>query len=512
MSKAASSPTARLLQTSRLFSLPRPLPPPPLQDLTSTGAYRGSDTTTTPYPTHQAITTPRSSLSRGDFGLKRALPAKTTRNTSTPHVKVKAQDTYEHVTEFASAADHTQSREKWLEMGIPIVRRKQRREQAAAEGPMAESVFDDHLDNTDPQALTRANINPHQGLRWNERASQGMKPKERWKFKSPWVAGMQEGEFRKWLMRKIFTQRHEWHDFLRQQEMQAQLVKAQRRAREEGSPLEAEQIAELKTSLIPSDEELGRIQKALRDEHIVNGLSSRLTQLLTEFLDLPPTGAMSMNPAHSPSLRGLVDNFMADTGPPTTHPSAGLSHLRTHAVMDNHPLYGPQKHRSPIEARVVRPRFQSSGTNEHTARLGVGGFVAADPISSTFTQSNAHTMPEPDRMAAQLDPDIEGGNKMWVHPETATIDEKGLVNMSVSRADPEALAVKEGKVDHIHEAKRAGLSGPRVAPASPSMASRPNVQGFDDLVGRDAKSGSIGEEDMAGWMKKALERENGPRA
>ncbi len=108
MSKAATSPTARLLQNSRLFSLPRPLPAPPLEGLSSTGLFRASETATTPYPTLQAITTPRSSLSRGDFGLKRALPAKTTRHTSTPHVRIRAQDTYEHVTEFASAADHTQ--------------------------------------------------------------------------------------------------------------------------------------------------------------------------------------------------------------------------------------------------------------------------------------------------------------------------------------------------------------------------------------------------------------------
>ena len=371
---------------------------------------------------------------------------------------------------------------------------------------MAESVFDDHLDSTNRAVLVQAPTTSYQEQR-RQTTSDEMKPKERWKYKSPWIAGMQEGEFRKWLLSDVKTRMHEWHDFLREQEMLAKLKRARRRARDEGNPLSTEQIETLKDDLIPSDKDLGRIQKALRDDHIVNGLSSRLTHLMTEFLDLPPTGHVNMNPAQSDGLKAQVERFMEDPGPPTTHPSAGLSHLRTHAVMDNHPLHGPQKHRSPIEARVVRPRFQTSGMNEYTARLGVGGFVAADPISSTFTEANAHTMPEPDRMAALLDPDVAGGNKLWVHPETATIDEKGLVNMSVSRADPEALAVKEGKVDHIHEAKRAGLGGPRNPPAMPKS----QVQGFDDLFEKEAKSGSIGAENMADWVKKALGKETAPR-
>ncbi|KAI7149897.1 hypothetical protein KC352_g28834, partial [Hortaea werneckii] len=109
MSKASSSPTARLLQSSRLFSLPRPLPQPHIENITSTGVYRASDSATLPYPTHQAIATTASSRSRGDWGLKRALPKKATQDTSTPHIRVSAQDTPEHITDFGSAADHTQT-------------------------------------------------------------------------------------------------------------------------------------------------------------------------------------------------------------------------------------------------------------------------------------------------------------------------------------------------------------------------------------------------------------------
>ena len=145
MSKAATSPTARLLQSSRLFSLPRPLPQPAYDGLTSTGMYRTSDTATQPYPTLQAIATPASSHSRGDWGLKRPLPGKTTRGSSTPYIRISAQDTVEHITDFGSAADHTQTAAKWRELGVPVLAKQGRSGAKAA----AMSVFEEGADNTE---------------------------------------------------------------------------------------------------------------------------------------------------------------------------------------------------------------------------------------------------------------------------------------------------------------------------------------------------------------------------
>lgn len=65
-----TAPTAQLLRSSRLFSLPPPLPRPKQEDRRGTGVET-SDTAITPYPTYQIITTPGSSRSRGDWGLKR---------------------------------------------------------------------------------------------------------------------------------------------------------------------------------------------------------------------------------------------------------------------------------------------------------------------------------------------------------------------------------------------------------------------------------------------------------
>ena len=70
------SPTANLLRNSRLFSLPNPLPRPVVGETVGAGITKASDSATLPYPTHQAIVTTRSSLARGDWGLKRNLPAR----------------------------------------------------------------------------------------------------------------------------------------------------------------------------------------------------------------------------------------------------------------------------------------------------------------------------------------------------------------------------------------------------------------------------------------------------
>lgn len=151
-----------------------------------------------------------------------------------------------------------------------------------------------------------------------------------------------------------------------------------------------------------------------------------------------------------------------ESTPPSTHPSAGLSYLRTEAVMENHPIHGPQAHRSPILSRVVRPRNAVNGT-DHQAKLGVGGIVTNDPITAQLSARPATRGPnnqspteyDPNAMASTLDPDLEGGNKMWVHPRHAYIDQDGRIRLTVDRARDEAIAVKRDDVQHIHDARAA---------------------------------------------------------
>jgi hypothetical protein len=123
LSRQSLSPTANLLRNSRLFSLPNPLPRPPVSETFGAGITKASDTATLPYPTHQAITTTKSSLARGDWGLKRPLPSRShIIQTSDPVLRVTQLDTIEHVTDFDSAADHVRTRQKWEEMGVPMMK------------------------------------------------------------------------------------------------------------------------------------------------------------------------------------------------------------------------------------------------------------------------------------------------------------------------------------------------------------------------------------------------------
>ncbi|TKA31359.1 hypothetical protein B0A50_02204 [Salinomyces thailandicus] len=523
MSKAANSPTARLLQSSRLFSLPRPLPAPQLENVTSTGVYRSSDTATLPYPTHQAITTPQSSRHRGDWGLKRALPSKATHATSTPHIRVSAQDTAAHITDFGSAADHTQTYAKWREMGVPMLMQPGRN--ADRKQPPL-SPFDDALDNTtETKSRESTQTNPQ--------------PQHRWKYTGPWIAGMQEGTFDLYTQ-QLAKRKPEWREYLKAHVTEQRLTDRRRVAQESGESLTSSDLARLRTELRPNDLELREAEKELRDSHALQGLSSEFTALVSRFLDLPnvrPESSDSHPPVHTSLLRETLKSFASgnspDSAPPSTHPSAGLSYLRTNAVMENHPLHGPQAQRAPVLSRVVRARNAVTGT-EHQAKLGVGGVVASDPLSSSTSFSGRGVPKAPgnekeydaDTMAASIDPDLEGGNKMYVHPKFAHIDENGRVRLTVDRGRDEAIAVKRGNVDHIHESRAATSrgsvpGGSFAAPGTvgnanygfalpqtrreqqvqarrspgygeayrqqPRPASRPEVQGFDQELGQQGQ-------------------------
>lgn len=374
------------------------------------------------------------------------------------------------MTEFASAADHTQTREKWLEMGIPI--RKHTGKSATEISQPPESVFEDYLDNTDPATLSRRQASPQQ----RGRSPEPEVPRQRWKYTAPHIGGIPPGEFQKWLDTTITPgKKAAWKEYLRRHVLRQRLLEASRQARSEGRVLTAADIPKLREKLNPTDQEVEQEQKKLRDYHVMDNLTSDLSQLLTDFLDLPvlPTSTDNV-PARNSRFGDFAKSILAgDKAPPTTHPSAGLSHLRTNAIMDNHPLYGPQKARAPVEARVIHARTQS--IDQNVAILGVGGFVARDSYSSTHG-SNSGTDP-----AKDLDPDLIGGNKVWVHPDHATIDHRGRVNLTTARAGEEPIAVKTGNSETlraIFEKKNSGLLGGGYVSPRPTAA-KSRVEAFD---------------------------------
>ena len=141
------------------------------------------------------------------------------------------------------------------------------------------------------------------------------------------------------------------------------------------------------------------------DEH-------KLHKLVEEYLDLPRT-------------RGSATTSYDKKGPPTTHPSAGLSYLRTGSYTFNHALLGPQEEAAPVQARVVRPQTTATNTKHDRALIGVGGVVAEDDRQSFTRDLTGIT---------GYNPDISGGAKVYIRvPTKASVDSRGKIEISTRR-------------------------------------------------------------------------------
>lgn len=379
MSMRRLSPTANLLRTSRLFSLPSPLPRPS-SDLTASANYE-SDTATLPYPTHAAIETTESSLGRGDWGLKRPLPLKSTIRTSTPTIRIENVDSIDHITDFSSAADHVLTLRKWQELGTPLSMPEEKTKKASAQKEHhPRSVFESQHDNT-----YQDDSDPS---------------KKRWKYRGPWLAGKTEGEFRRYVEKDVRRQRLGFKRFLRERLVEERAVARRREATESGDGFDGPD------SVVVSEEDVEVYARRLRnDEH-------ELHKLVEEYLDLPRD-------------RGAATISYDKKGPPTTHPSAGLSYLRTGSHTYNHPLLGPQEEPAPVQARVIRPQTTASNAKHDRALIGVGGVVAEDDRVSFVRDSTG---------IAGYNPDIPGGAKVYIRlPTRASVNSRGRIDRLTAR-------------------------------------------------------------------------------
>jgi hypothetical protein len=222
MTAARLSPTASLLRNSKLFTLPPSVSLPPVRPSAEAEAY--SDSATTHYPTRAAIETPRSSLHAGDWGLKRALPLKSTTRTSTPTIRLPGHiDSESHVTDFESAADHVVTLKKWQNIDPYLVYKSTPN---SARDWRIEGVFKPNLDNTTetridssrlPETISNtvpAHLQESLQQFWSdqkaEAESRGVDSTSydqpaprtntalrhaRWKYTGPWLAGMTNSEF-----------------------------------------------------------------------------------------------------------------------------------------------------------------------------------------------------------------------------------------------------------------------------------------------------------------------------
>lgn len=404
------SPGGALLRSSRMFALPKPLREPP-----STPGENWSPTATQSYPQHQSITSPFASREKGDWGLKRALPLRQTMATSTPLVRVKQLDTVEKITDYASAADHSLSLEKFGEMriamSIPQPESSMHQARESHDGQL-KSVFEEDMDFTTIDA---------------DKADD-----KRWKFRGPWLARMSEGDFTKYLDKSVRPKRAEFRELLRQKLAKELTIKQNTEAREAGLPqppwVEPRHITE---------EQFTQYLRSLRNDRVT------LYDLVSKFLDLAPLGkplGFAQTGVFFYNNKKTTESPYGKSGPPPSHPSAGISYLRTNAVMDNHPVYGPQAHRSPVLSRIIHPRQGSS-----PAKIGIGGFVAGVPAGDNDFNirpiRGRGASRKPLNGISHLDITNFGGAKAYVEPYTATVDPDGKVVVSVRETGAEAQVI-----------------------------------------------------------------------
>lgn len=407
------SPGGALLRASRMFSLPTALPPPP-GDYQAATSYN-SETATQGFPTLQTVTAPENFRQRGDWGFKRNFPMRSTARTSTPYLRIKQVDSIEHVTDFASAADHTLTLEKWQEMNIPISL-----PHTAADSQMPsikmdmrpQSVFEDKFDFT---AIDEEKISQSGEMRW--------------KYEGPWLAKLTEGEFQKYIKKLVRPRRVEFRQYLRETLAPRLTQRTKLTAQEKGGAEAAQLVPAVQASDI-TDEQITDFLRELRNDR------QMLFDLVGKFLDLAPIEPPealdwmgSLTPDQSKTTG--PKNPYAVHGPPITHPSAGLSYLRTGAFLENHPIYGPLKEHSSIKARVVGLRNEAESKGP---KVGVGGIIASSNLAKAQFRNTRQE---------RFDPTVRGGSKLWVNISSAQVNSQGRVLLTVDEADSEAKMVQE---------------------------------------------------------------------
>ncbi|KKY26241.1 hypothetical protein UCDDS831_g01752 [Diplodia seriata] len=334
-------------------------------------------------------------------------------------MRVYEVDTINLFTDFESAGDHVRTLEKWQEMNIPLTLSPAIRTAASGQQSTGISAFHERFDNTQ---LTEEARN---------------KGDSKWKFKGPYMAGMTEGQFKSYVKTVPRWRKEDFRTFLRKHLTEKAFGEAGYKAQDEPD----DSLSPVWETFELSDEEFERMVKALRED---TTLSSELSRLIRDFFDLPGVYA-DTPPQSTGSLAARMmerDSTTITKGPPSTHPSAGLSYLRSAAFLHNHPILGPQESREPIEARMLSGR-QTAQKLSSQARAGVGG-VVADFKSS---QSGSRLTDQYQSMRYEE----QGGPKVWVSPERAYIDSTGRIKLTVIPAIPEDVRIKQGSLKSKEE-------------------------------------------------------------
>ncbi len=458
MTAARLSPAANLLRNSRLFAIPAVLSLPAVEP--SSEPISHSDSATTPYPTRAAIETPLTSLNQGDWGLKRPLPIKTTRRSGTPLIRFqRGIDTPEHVVDFESAADHVLTLRKYQELNLrvtlPAPRQKTGQEHRI-------SPFEAELDHTANHVPLALNQNvPTSWLDQNsservqhmpkhlkdtllmaqkewegkerkqrereqkEREQSGtntihtqsttstftppVEPPRRWRYSGPYLAGLNGLEFDAFLTSITREKRAAFREVVKSHLIEERGRKQRQKALDEGyTDVPSQDHAEVTT------DDIAEHMRDLRNE------PGKFGPLIAEFFDLadgPKT--LDATDPWSYGRHTIAADLYKETGPPRTHPSAGLSYLKTEASVVNDSTTGPRLARYGVAARLLKSRQQTHNT--HAPYVGVAGFVVPQPENPSMGEQNWKWEPEKD------------GPKLAVTPLSTSLSQAGSVEIKTRK-------------------------------------------------------------------------------
>lgn len=341
-----------------------------------------------------------------------------------PLVRIKKVDSIEAVTDFQSASDHSITLQKFQEMNLALVTPlDDENKQKEFVERLPKSVFEESSDVT--------------ALDFDEAAD---KVAIRWRFRGPWLAGMTEGRFNSYVKTIVKKSLPGFHQLLRRRLAAEKTESLAQQAREE-------QLEEAPRTVSPEDiteSELSEYIRKIREDWTL------LYNIVSRYLDLAPMryhgvfhGVGMSHVAANRMHEISPDNPYAASGPPISHPSAGLSYLRTTSYLDNHPVYGPQAHHPPVKARILTPVTRSG---DRRAMFGVGGFVTSAPTDTSFSASTNLAGVSNVPGLHKIDLTSESGTKVYLQPKAAFINAHGRVRVVVDEADSNTIVVQKERI------------------------------------------------------------------
>jgi hypothetical protein len=373
------------------------------------------------------------------------LPTKTTTKSGTPTIRIQGGiDTPEHIADFESAADHVLTLRKFQELNLRVTLPVADKRRSSSRT----SVFDAELDNTtDKSAILTKDTAPSSWLDKSPAAramempqhlrdalekvqasrvaasgsedapadplqssssSSSFSPqtRRRWRYSGPYIAGMNGMEFDTFLKNITRTQKAAFRQLVKQQLINERRDQERAEALEEGR---AETAGEAAVEV--SEEDVTHYLRRLRSE------PGKFGPLIAEFFDLAdgPKPSLQTTDPWSYGRDTISADLYRESGPPRTHPSAGLSYLKSEMFSANDVVVGPRETRPPVPGRLLKSSPASH--NKYTPHVGVAGFVVPQPAHTAITDFNWKWEP------------VKDGPKMVVTPLSATVSQQGKLEM-----------------------------------------------------------------------------------